>query len=152
MVHKLQHPDGHIDVLIDNGIYSSLSNVKKNNQLKLNISTNYINLLLSAYNKQLKFKHIDFINQKNIQIETNYGFWTPIKIEKKECVEERVYNFEVEKEHTYIANNIVTHNCMAFMQVMFQIQEEELGKEYTDKNENKITEIVKALDKFYKRN
>lgn len=33
-------------------------------------------------------------------------------------INETVYNFEVENNHTYIANGVLTHNCMAFMQVM----------------------------------
>lgn len=38
------------------------------------------------------------------------------------------------------------------MMCMFQVQEEELGKEYTEKNNNRVEEVLKVLDKFFKRN
>ena len=41
---------------------------------------------------------------------------------------------------------------MAFMMCMFQVQEDELGKEYTEKNNNRVEEVIKVLDKFFKRN
>lgn len=41
---------------------------------------------------------------------------------------------------------------MAFMQVMFQTQEEELGKEYNSNSETRVQQVMKVLNKFYKRN
>lgn len=40
---------------------------------------------------------------------------------------------------------------MAFMMCMFQVQEDELGKEYTSGKNNKVEGIIKVLDNFYKR-
>jgi len=40
---------------------------------------------------------------------------------------------------------------MSFMMCMFQIQEDELGKEYTEKNNNRVEDVIKVLDKFFKR-
>lgn len=41
---------------------------------------------------------------------------------------------------------------MAFMQVMFQCQEEELGKDYSSSENKKIKSVMAALDKMFKRN
>lgn len=40
---------------------------------------------------------------------------------------------------------------MAFMMCMFQVQEDDLGKEYADKKNNKVEDVLKVLDKFFKR-
>ena len=41
---------------------------------------------------------------------------------------------------------------MAFMQVMFQCQEEELGKDYSTSENKKVKSVMAALDKMFKRN
>ena len=41
---------------------------------------------------------------------------------------------------------------MAFMQVMFQCQEEELGRDYSTGENKKIKSVMAALDKMFKRN
>ena len=41
---------------------------------------------------------------------------------------------------------------MAFMMCMFQVQEDELGKEYSEKQESRVKEVAKVLDNFFKRN
>lgn len=41
---------------------------------------------------------------------------------------------------------------MAFMQVMFQCQEEDLGKDYSTAENKKIKSVMAALDKMFKRN
>ena len=41
---------------------------------------------------------------------------------------------------------------MSFMQVMFQCQEEELGKDYSSSENKKIKSVMAALDKMFKRN
>ena len=41
---------------------------------------------------------------------------------------------------------------MAFMQVMFQCQEEELGKDHSTAENKKIKSVMAALDKMFKRN
>lgn len=40
---------------------------------------------------------------------------------------------------------------MAFMMCMFQTQEDELGKDYSQSKNGKVEELVKALDNFFKR-
>ena len=41
---------------------------------------------------------------------------------------------------------------MAFMQVMFQCQEEDLGKDYSTSENKKIKSVMAALDRMFKRN
>lgn len=41
---------------------------------------------------------------------------------------------------------------MAFMMCMFQVQEDELGKEYSKESSSKLKDLMGALDNFYKRN
>lgn len=141
-------------ILVDNNIWSSLSKVKEKDncksQIRLNISTNYIDKLLNYY-PSLKFKFCNTILQKHAEVLTNAGFWTSIKIVNVNSNKQTVYNIEVEDNHTYIANGIVNHNCMAYMMCMFQVQEDELGKEHDSKENNRIKDVMKMLDNFYKK-
>lgn len=41
---------------------------------------------------------------------------------------------------------------MAFMQVMFQCQEEDLGKDYSSSENKKVKSVMAALDRMFKRN
>jgi intein/homing endonuclease len=144
-------------ILIDNGIWSSIRFVSNKNrynskpQYSIAISGYYINKLLSFY-KSLKFVSVNSVKSKELQYEVNDGFWTPIKKIDEYFYEGIVYNFEVEDNHTYIANGVTTHNCMALMMCMFQVQEDELGKVYNENSTSGVDELVKALNNFYKRN
>lgn len=40
---------------------------------------------------------------------------------------------------------------MAFMMCMFQTQEDELGKEYTDNKNDKVQDIINLMDKFFRK-
>lgn len=141
-------------ILIDNGIWSSISNVVKRNQkpqIRLNISTNYVDKILSYY-PSLKFRKCNLYLRKEIQLQTEIGFWTPIKIINNTPYEGDVYNIAVEGNHTYLANGIVNHNCMAFMMLMFQIEEDGEHKDYAESQKNKNAEdISNLLYKMYKK-
>lgn len=107
-------------IMIDNGIYSSIRKVKSRlgkEQISLCFSNEYINKCLDFY-PSLKFQKINVKKNTSRVLETNDGFWSQIQLLEITPIEETVYNFEVEDDHTYIANGIVTHNCMALMQVM----------------------------------
>ena len=107
-------------IMIDNGIYSSIRKVKSRlgkEQISLCFSNEYINKCLDFY-PSLKFQKINVKKNTSRVLETDDGFWSQIQLLEIAPIEETVYNFEVEDDHTYIANGIVTHNCMAFMQVM----------------------------------
>lgn len=103
-------------ILIDNDVWTTIEQTK-NNQLRIHIQGRYINKLLTYYNS-LKFSKIVSEHIKNNVYLDEDGFWVPIKKLYEYDIKEDVYNFEVDNNHTYIANGIVTHNCMALMQVM----------------------------------
>ena len=44
----------------------------------------------------------------------NGYIWSPIRKIEKETSNELVYNLEVEKDHSYIVQNIIVHNCQDF--------------------------------------
>ena len=109
-------------ILLDSGIYSSIRKVpsrRKNHQTQYSIliSNEYINKLLDFY-PSLKYCKITVNRNTSKVLETTDGFWVPIKLLGLEKINEEVYNFEVQDDHTYIANGIATHNCMALIQVM----------------------------------
>jgi hypothetical protein len=64
----------------------------------------------------------------------------PIKLLESKETTDTVYNIEVQDDHTYVANGIVTHNCMALIQVM--IYREQLYnvkvKEIKKENRNRV--------------
>jgi len=115
-------------LLIDNNIWSSIRYISNKNrkgkpQYSLSISRKYINKIAS---RSLKFKTVPEVNmiEKNYQLETGDGFWTPIKlIGEEKGVKEKVYNFEVKGDNSYIAGGVAVHNCMAFMLVMMYRQQ-----------------------------
>ena len=47
-------------------------------------------------------------------VEINGELFTPIRELEKESTDELVYNFEVEEDNSYVANNLVAHNCQSF--------------------------------------
>lgn len=107
-------------ILIDHGIYSCVRLVKPRNgkqQLSLQFNNEYINRCL-AYYPSLKFQKINVTKNTSRVLEDERGFWSQIQMLSTQPINEEVYNFEVEDDHSYIANGIVTHNCMALMQVM----------------------------------
>lgn len=107
-------------ILIDNGIYSSIRKIKPKlgkSQVSLCISNEYVNRCLNFY-PSLKFQKINVVRNTSKVLETEDAFWSQIQLLEIAPIDEEVYNFEVQNDHTYIANGITTHNCMALMQVM----------------------------------
>lgn len=109
-------------ILLDNGIYSSIRKIpsrRENGQVQYSIliSNEYINKLLDFYSS-LKYSKVIVNRNTSKVLETADGFWIPIKLLGLEKINEEVYNFEVQDDHTYVANGITTHNCMALIQVM----------------------------------
>jgi hypothetical protein len=109
-------------ILIDHGIYSSIRKIpqrRENHQTQYGIliSNEYVNKTLSFY-ESYKYQTVQIAKQTAKNIETEDGFWVPIKLLGLRKIKEPVYNFEVRDDHTYVANGITTHNCMALMQVM----------------------------------
>lgn len=123
-------------ILLDNGIYSTIRQLTPKHgkrQVSLQISGKYVKRLLNyyAYNEinqhypifSYKFKQIECKDVKNVALEDNNGFWVPIKLLSNKNTNETVYNIEVQDDHTYVANSITTHNCMALIQLMIYRQQ-----------------------------
>ena len=104
-------------ILIDNGIWTTIEKSCKNTQRRIHIQAEYINKMLQFY-PSIKFSTVNHKVFKHLALEDEDGFWCPIKKIYERDSEEKVYNFEVENNHTYVANGIVTHNCMALCQIM----------------------------------
>lgn len=143
--HKLLHQIRQI--LIDNDIWTTIERTRKS-QLRIHIQGAYINKLLGYY-PSLKFKPILSTSNKNNVYLSTEGFWVPIKKLNGFDINEEVYNFEVENSHTYIANGIVTHNCMAFLQIM--IYKEQLYNLQVKKKED-TEKAMRLFDKPLFRN
>lgn len=140
-------------ILLDNGIYSTVREIKPRNgkrQVNLQITGEYVYKLLNYYSYNepntscpifsYKFKQIEYKHTKSIVLKDNKGFWVPIRLLENRKTKETVYNIEVQDDHTYVANGIATHNCMALIQVM--IYREQLYnvkvKEVKKENRNRV--------------
>lgn len=140
-------------ILIDNGIYSTIREIKPRNgrrQVNLQINGEYVHKLLNYYSYDepnssypifsYKFKQIEYKYTKSVCLQDSRGFWVPIKLLESKETTDTVYNIEVQDDHTYVANGIVTHNCMALIQVM--IYREQLYnvkvKEIKKENRNRV--------------
>ena len=140
-------------ILLDNGIYSTIREIKPRNgkrQVNLQITGEYVYKLLNYYSYNepntscpifsYKFKQIEYKHTKSIVLKDNKGFWVPIRLLENRKTKETVYNIEVQDDHTYVANGIATHNCMALIQVM--IYREQLYnvkvKEVKKENRNRV--------------
>lgn len=140
-------------ILLDNGIYSTIREIKPKNgkrQVNLQITGEYVYKLLNYYSYNepntscpifsYKFKQIEYKHTKSIVLKDNKGFWVPIRLLENRKTKETVYNIEVQDDHTYVANGIATHNCMALIQVM--IYREQLYnvkvKEVKKENRNRV--------------
>lgn len=108
-------------IMIDHGIYCSIRRIPSRHnyqtQYGILISNEYVNKALSYY-PSLKYTKIQINKNTSKVLEDVDGFWVPIQLLGLEHINETVYNFEVQDDHTYIANGVVTHNCMAYAQVM----------------------------------
>ena len=108
-------------IMIDHGIYCSIRKVpsRRNYQTQYSIliSNEYINKVLDYY-PSLKYVKIQVNKNTSKVLEDVDGFWVPIQLLGLERMNDTVFNFEVQDDHTYVSNGIVTHNCMSLAQVM----------------------------------
>jgi len=112
-------------ILIDEGVYTSCRKVKPRDgnhqwQYCFQITGEDINKIARH---SIKFKEIDGMRNYNTAIETEEGFWLTINSIKEFDLTKNVYNFEVEDNHSYVASNIVTHNCSALFIGMYYLKE-----------------------------
>lgn len=69
-------------------------------------SVNQKDFYIIRFRKQAEDKHLWFIEDNKI--------WYPVKAIESTGRVENVYNLEVDTDHTYVADNIVTFNCQDF--------------------------------------
>ena len=65
-----------------------------------------------TYRVQTRFNYNKGKSPQTIKI--NDELYAPIKELIKEDTDELVYNFEVQDDNSYVANNLVAHNCQSF--------------------------------------
>ena len=70
------------------------------------------NISCGMYEKDGMY-YLTFSKNENYFIEDGI-VWHPVKEITDTCRTEDVYNIEVEEDHTYTANNIITYNCTDF--------------------------------------
>lgn len=64
----------------------------------------------STYRVQFKPK----VKSKRHTVFLKNNLFTPIRLLEKLSTDENVYNFEVKDDNSYVANNMVVHNCQSF--------------------------------------
>lgn len=78
----------------------------------------------------------------------------PIKKLYEYDIKEEVYNFEVENNHTYIANGIVTHNCMAMIQLMIyreQLYTSQVKQKQEVERNQRLFDLPIFTDKWFEQ-
>ena len=95
----------------------------KHEQYNINITNENVIPIIQG---SLKFKQ-DVPTYKHTNkthyVQDDYGFWVKVRDLHSYAYNGHVYNIGVEKDHTYCANGIITHNCMALAQVMLYREE-----------------------------
>lgn len=115
-------------VLINNGVWSTYR-IDNRGLHKLTICGKYINRVIKD---SVVYEEVKVGQSRNIVIETDNGFYVPVKKVLIFHKPQKVYNCEVDNDHTYISGGIATHNCMAMMGAV--LQQEQMLFTLTDTN------------------
>jgi len=135
-------------LLLDNNIWNTIRRVpsrkiSNKEQFCITIAGNETVSLIDISNKFVKFENYQKTNKKNVVL-NDRGYWIPIKKISSKPYDGLVYNLEIDNAHSYTANNIVAHNCIALMLAIAQsLQMHNIVIE--EKKENVIQ------DDFFKR-
>jgi len=106
-------------ILTENGLYNNIKNiVRKNNSVKYIVSYNNKNLecsgehklLCKQYTEKSTFIEVkDLYNSKNKYLIKEFDEWVEFTIDKTNDIIS-IVDFELDNEHTYLSNDIVSHN------------------------------------------
>ena len=150
LIHKVRQ------ILVDEGVWSTVRRIKKRGlmskeQYSLNIVNKHVIPIIEG---SLKFKQIvpkHSRTTKENYFEDDWGFWVKPKDMIFYEYSGDVYNIGVENDHSYCANGIATHNCMALVQLMLYREEKMiLYQGDIKRQETKATGI--AADSYWTRN
>lgn len=150
LIHKVRQ------ILVDEGIWSTVRKIKKRGlmskeQYSLNIVNKHVIPIIEG---SLKFKQVvpkHSRTTKENYFEDDWGFWVKPKDIAFYEYSGDVYNIGVENDHSYCANGIATHNCMALVQLMLYREEKMiLYQGDMKRQETKSTGI--AADSYWTRN
>jgi hypothetical protein len=125
-------------ILINYGIWSTQRTFKVKNyksMYKLTIPHLYVDRLTKytqMYKTNLRVKQM-----RNVAIETENGFLTPVKKVVTERKKQLFFNCEIEEHHTYVCQGFVSHNCLAFMGCVLQQEQMLLYMKDTEENEER---------------
>ena len=125
-------------ILINYGIWSTQRTFKVKNyksMYKLTIPHLYADRLTKytqMYKTNLRVKQI-----RNVAIETENGFLTPVKKVVTERKKQLFFNCEIEEHHTYVCQGFVSHNCLAFMGCILQQEQMLLYMKDTEEDQDK---------------
>lgn len=135
-------------ILLEHGIWCSTAlkplsrkNPKLKDQIQILI-TGKDCLPIIKDSKKFKQENSTSIEVENTKytkenyIKAEEGYWIPLKEVIKTDYEGYVYNISVENDETYVANNILTHNCSAMIVAMYMMKEVEYkySQSYTTVN------------------
>ena len=114
-------------ILIDEGIWCTARRVKARGpgreQYNLNIVNKHVIPIIEG---SLKFKQVipkHSRTPRECYFEDDWGFWVKLRDMTSYYYSGDVYNIGVENDHSYCANGIATHNCMALVQLMLYREE-----------------------------
>jgi len=139
-------------ILLDNDIWCTTRLIKAPDNCKWNQRTQKkidiqdwkgINKIVSC--GSLKFSPVPDKVQKTSFIKTTEGYWLPVSTIKEFDYSGLVYNLEVNKQHSYTANHIATHNCVAFGHAL--LYKGNLAKDYPPQIEEEYEETVEVKSK-----
>jgi len=94
-------------ILIDNGIWSTVCQGKSQLIFHLHMSPEYFLLL----GEMKKHKVVTRKFERRYVVETNEGFWTPVRHITRQHYRGLVYNLKISKVESYIAEGYAVHNC-----------------------------------------
>lgn len=150
LIHKVRQ------ILLDEGIWCTVRKVVMRGyiaqeQYKLNIvNDNVIPIIKGSLKfKQLIPKHNRTVKEHHF--EDDLGFWVKLKDITSYDYSGDVYNIGVRNNHSYCANGMLTHNCMATVQLMLY-REEKMILYQGDLRHSEVSASGLEIDDYWVKN